>query len=773
MTPAEAAAAANIDNTAADEAQEDNTVGGLVDSLPASSPRPRMRPESVKGDLAGGLVAAVVSVSESIPYGLLVFASLGVASAAEGVMAGLYASVFAAFVAAVFGGTQNLISGPRASTSVIMAAMVATLAAAPELEAHGGAAMAMALAFLGVFLAGVLQILFGLAKLGRIIKFTPYPVIAGFMNGVAILLLMGQVNYLLGLPEHFAWSQWREIPALIQPWTMLVTAITIVAIALGPRITRHVPSLVVGLAAGIASYYVIAAQVGLEMLGPIVGDIPSAAPRITALVPVFSGGWNEWVITRLIDITPAILVLAVIASIDSLMGAAALDSLTHRRHNSNRELLAQGLSNMTAGIVGGLACSGAVARSAASFHSGARTKLAGVAHAMIVLATTLVAGPWVGTVPRVVLAAVLTVVAFGMIDAWSRELVSRLKAAGGYRREIAANLAVVVVVATVTFTINLIAAVAVGMGIAMVLFVTQMSKSIVRRVYDGRSRRSLKVRQRRDAELLTEHGQDIAVIELDGPLFFGTADALLTEAEVGGANARIVILDFRRVSEMDATGVRLLLVLARSITRSGRQLLLAHVLPENDHGRFIAAIGGQHLFGAALCFADTDAALEWAEDRLVEWYATGDLTEREMDLSELCLGDGFQENDIDLITRYVRRKQFTPGEVLFSEGAPGDALYLLARGTVTIRLGTGGGGTIRLATLIPGVMFGEMALLEGQPRSAEAVATSDIVAYEMDKDSFARILAEHPALAAKLMTNMARAIAARLRATSDHVRTIS
>ncbi|MSO99371.1 MAG: cyclic nucleotide-binding domain-containing protein [Rhodospirillaceae bacterium] len=609
--------------------------------------------------------------------------------------------------------------------------------------------------------------------MGHIIKFTPYPVIAGFMNGVAVLLLMGQVKFLLGLPEHFSWASWRDIPHLLQPWTILVAAISLAAISLGPRITRHVPSLLVGVAAGIASYYVIAAQVGLEALRPIIGDIPAAAPTVKALSPVMAEGFTDWVIARLIDIAPSIAVLAVIASIDSLMGAAALDSLTHRRHDSNRELIAQGLSNITSGIVGGLACSGAVARSAASYHSGARTRFAGIAHAMIVLITTLVAGPWVGTIPRVVLAAVLTVVAFGMMDAWSRDLVSRLKASGGYRREIAANLAIVIAVAAVTVMVNLIAAVAVGIAVAMALFVTQMSKSIVRRVYDGRARRSLKVRERHDAELLTERGNEVAVIELDGPLFFGTADALLTEAERSVDTARVVILDFRRVSEMDATGVRLLQVLARTLTTRGLQLLLAHVTPETDHGRFIAAIGGQHLFSSAMCSPDTDAALEWAEDKLVEWYAPGNHTERELSLAELCLADGFAPADVDIITGYVHRREFNAGDKLFTEGTPGDAMYLLARGTVTIRLARGDGGAIRLATLIPGVMFGEMALLESQPRSADAIATTDLVVHEMNKAGFARILTDHPALAARLMTNMARAIAARLRVTSDHLRAVS
>ncbi|MBL8628766.1 MAG: SLC26A/SulP transporter family protein [Rhodospirillaceae bacterium] len=748
-------------------------ITGLVDSLPASSPRPRLKTDTLKGDLSGGFLAAVISVAESIPYGLLVFAPLGLAAAAEGVMAGLYASIFAAFVAALFGGTQNLISGPRASTSVIMAIMVATLAKAPDLNAHGGVPMAIALSFFGVLLAGALQILFGAAKLGRIIKFAPYPVIAGFMNGVAILLFLSQVKFLLGLPERFHWSEWQMIGAQIQPWTFVVSAITIIAIVLGPRITRHVPSLVVGLAVGIATYYFIADQVGLDVMGPVVGEIPPATFSLAALAPVFSEGWSPWMLARIADITPIIFVLAVIASIDSLMGAAALDSLTYARHNSNRELIAQGLANMTSGVVGGLACSGALARSAASYHSGARTRLNGIAHAGFVLLITLAAGPWVGTIPRAVLAAILTVVAIGMMDAWSRELVLRLKAAGHYRREVSANLVVVIAVAFVTVAVNLIAAVATGMLIAMVLFVTQMSKSIVRRVYDGRQRRSLKVRDREDAELLAAHGDKIAVVELDGPLFFGTADALLHQAESGSTNAEIIVLDFRRVSEMDATGVRLLQVLARTISTSGRHLLMAHITPSNDFGQFIAAIGGRHLFTHVLCFADTDAALEWAEDRLVVEYTENPRTEQEMALSELCITEGFSANDIDLISRYVERQEFEAGQVLFHEGAAGDALYLLVRGTVTIRLMREDGEALRLATLIPGVMFGEMALLERQTRSADAVATSSIVVYKMDQAHFLAILANHPVLATQLIANMARAIAARLRVTSDHLRAVS
>ncbi len=730
-------------------------------------------PVSLRGDFAGASIAAVISIAESIPYGLMVFAALGAAAGAYGSIAGLYASIFGAMVATLLGGTPLLISGPRASTSVVMAAMVAIVAAAPDVSGHGGVATALALVFLGVAAAGLLQLVFGVLHLGRSIKFVPYPVIAGFMNGVAVLLLISQSKNLLGLPEHFSWSAWRQVPELLHPWTAIVAAVTIGGIVVGPYISRVVPSLVTGMACGLVAFYGLAATQGLEVMGPVIGELPPATFSPTALLPVLSRWDDPWIWQQMLALGPTILVLALVMSIDSLMGAAALDSMTTSRHDSNRELLGQGLSNITSAVMGGLAGSGAVARSAACFRAGARSRTVGVMHAGLVLIALLVAGPYVGTIPRVVLASILVVVACGMIDAWSRELVSRLRSADSFRREIVANLAVVLIVAGVTVAADLITAVVTGVVVSMFLFVTKMSKPIVSRVIDGASRRSLKVRDREHAELLTSYGKEIVIVELDGPLFFGTADSLVTECIGMTTHARTLILDFRRVSEMDATGVRLLLTLARSLTARGTALLLGHVTLDDDNGRFISAIGGNMLFKLAGCFPDVDAALEWAEDRLVKTYATSISDGHELGMNELCLADGMKPADVGVLGGYVLRREYARGASLFRKGESGDSLFLLARGTVTISVGRPGGGVIRFATLIPGVMFGEMALLEHQPRSADATATTDIVVYELSGDAFNRILTEHPELAAGLMANMAREIAARLRVTSEHLRSVS
>ncbi len=443
----------------------------------------------LRGDLMGALVAAVITISESVPLGLMTFAALGTAFAGMGVIAGLYGAVAAGLVAALLGGTPRMISGPRASVAVIMASMVATAAQAPDLDQHGGPATAVALALFGVFLAGLLQGIFGIARLGRVIKFIPYPVIEGFMNGVAILLLLSQMRGLLGLPEHFAWADWSDIRAEASPWGIIVAGVTMLVITIAPKITRRAPSLLIGLLAGLALHYALRPYVGAALLGPTIGAVPSAIPSF-ALFEIWDVASDTWIIDRIAALMPHVAILAVIAAIDSLMGAAVVDSLTAGRHNIDRELLAQGLSNMASAAVGGLASSGAVGRSAAALKAGAQTRRSAVISALFVLVGTIVAGPWLGYLPRSVLAAVLTVVALGIMDSWSRELLSRLRLAGPFRRAIAANLVIVIAVGAVTVIVNLITAVIAGIMIAMVMFVRDMSKPIVRRSYDGAARRA-------------------------------------------------------------------------------------------------------------------------------------------------------------------------------------------------------------------------------------------------------------------------------------------
>ncbi|MBC7952407.1 MAG: SLC26A/SulP transporter family protein [Rhodospirillaceae bacterium] len=718
--------------------------------------------------MSGGLVAAVVSLPQSVPLGAIAFAPLGPDWIWLGVLSGLYCSIFAGSVAALTGGTPLMVTGPRPSASLIVAGLVAALMGQPEVIARGGAPLVATLAFAAIALSGLVQVLFGLFHVGRLIKFIPYPVIAGFMNGVAVLVLVGQMRAFLGLPEDFRWTQWRAIPELMHPGAIAVGIASLAAMVLVPRFMRRFPGPLAALLAG-AAMAIVLGTLGVGV-GSIIGSIPPFVFSPRPLLEMLSLPMGGWLLELLPLMAPAVLVLAVVNSVDTLLSAAALDSLTGGRHRSDRELVGQGLANLVGGCFGGVACTGSLSRSATAIKAGARTRLASFSHAIILLLTVVVASSLLTPIPMAALAGILVVVALTAFDGWSRQLMWRLPRQADHRREIVANLGVVLVVAAVTMVVNLVAAVAAGTALSMVMFVRKMCKPIVRRVLDGRARRSLKVRNRDEAESLSAKCTQILVVELDGALFFGTADSLAQEVEARLAGVRVVVLDCRRLSEMDATGVRLLGQLGKSLQAKGCALVLAHLSPEDAMGGFLLDMGGPSLDGVVRLFPDADAALEWAEDRVLELGRLGAGEPGEIALADLPLSGNLGAAELTALAGALERRQLPKGTVLFREGEAGDTLYLLAKGHVTIRLQRPDAPAVRLASFQPGVMFGEMALLEGQPRSADAVADDDIVVYELAADRFASLSEEAPRLTHHLVLNIARELAARLRVTSEQLR---
>lgn len=731
----------------------------------------RLTLANLRADVAAGLVAAIVAVPQSVPLGVIAFAPLGGDWLWLGVLSGLYSSIFAGFTAALLGGAPLMVSGPRASSSLVVAGMVASLMADPEVASRGGAMVAASLAFLAIFLAGAIQAGFGLFRLGRLIKYIPYPVIAGFMNGVAILILLGQVRAILGLPLDFRWTwEWEPLAKAAHPGAVLICLVALVAIRMAPRLTRRVPPPLAGLIAGVAAYHLLGLFTGTEALGMVVGRIPDAAPGLDTLLDVLALPVDTWLFGKLAEMLPSIAVLALVGAVDSLLSAVGLDVMTGMRHDSDRELVAQGLSNMVGACFGGVASTGSLARSTAALKAGAKSRLTGMIHALILLAIVEAAAGALAYTPLAAMAGIMVVVAVAAFDSWSRQLMWQLPRSADHRREIVANLTVVVSVAAATVLVNLVAAVGLGMALSMGLFVRKMSKPIVRRRFDGRMRRSLKVRSREEAELLFDKGYQLALFELDGPLFFGTADALLTEVQKRSGGVKVVILDFRRVGEMDSTGVRILGQLGQELQKKGRALVLANLTADDPLGRFLLEMGGAALADMVRLFPDADTALEWAEDSILELHGAAVTGFRELALPDLPLVENLAPDDLAVLAGVLERREYPQGAELFHEGDPGDVMYILARGSVTIRLARQGAPPMRLATLQPGVMFGEMALLEWQPRSADAVAEDDVVVYALPAESFIQLAGDHPQLSQQLMLNIARELAARLRVTSAQLR---
>jgi SulP family sulfate permease len=725
-------------------------------------------------DVAGGFSAALVALPQSMSLGILAFAALGPAYASAGMAAGLVASVVGNAVSAVTSDVKCQIVAARASATAVIAGLVGALAVHPELVSSGTADVPriLALVALTLMMAGLLQVAFGLAGLGRAIKFVPYPVVAGFMNGIALIILAAQLRPILGLPGLAPVGQTLGELDQAKTGAIAVALFTVLMAYVAQREVRRVPALFCGLAAGICLHHLLR-LVAPGAAGPAVGALPDLVPLPDMFAAIAAFDWSREAWRWVSYLFPSALLLGVVCSLDGLLAAVVTDSVTRGRHDSNRELMSQGLANVVVAGFGGLPAVGTTANPAANFLAGGRTRRSTLFHAVFVLAAMFALGPVVTAVPVAALGGLMVYIALSLIDRWSRDLVSRIRTHEGRHREVVINLGVVVIVAVSLLLANVMVAVAIGVTAAVLLLLVKLSGSPVRRHLDATVRISHRVRDDEALEVLRLHGHRIQVLELEGELFFGTADRLQSEIEALPAHTQFAILDLRRLRGIDASGARMLEVIGRRAQRGGVRLLLSHLRRDEPQGRYLEALG----LGAAIetqhWFTDLDRALEWAEDRVLEEAGYREAAE-ELAPEQMALFAGLVPREADLLRRCLERHEFGPGDPVFHEGDDGDGMHLIARGAVSIKMRIPGETRARrLATFNAGGQFGEMALLEGQGRSADAFAKGDkVVIYSLTAHRFRELVKQEPELGVKLYHNLSRGLAARLRVTTGALRAL-
>ena len=444
---------------------------------------------NIKGDIFGGITAAVIALPLAIAFGVLTFAPLGPEYTAQGALAGLYGAIFTGIFAALFGGTPSQITGPTGPITVVMTSVVSGLMQNPPLPGDPSSQIPaiLTLAFLCVFFGGIFQVGFGLLRMGTLIKYIPYPVIAGFMNGIAVIIFLGQVQPFLGVGKEAGFLEIISLKAHVQPLTILVWIITIAVMLLSPKLIRALPGSLTGLIIGSVSYYILKAFFPSIPMGEVIGKIPSAIPmpvQLREFVAIFG---NPDMLARIPMLFAPSLTLGVLGSIDSLLTSVVADTVTKTRHNSNKELIGQGIGNLVSAFFAGLAGAGATVRTLVNVNSGGRTPLSGIIHGVSILLVLLVLGSLAGKIPMAVLAGILLVTAVKMVDEWSSRLAWKLTGHVQEKKRILVNICVVLLVTIVTVTVDLMIAVGIGLVVASMLFVIQMSSSVLKRKYDGSS----------------------------------------------------------------------------------------------------------------------------------------------------------------------------------------------------------------------------------------------------------------------------------------------
>jgi SulP family sulfate permease len=712
------------------------------------------------GDFWGGLAAMLVALPAAIAFGVTIYSAIAPSHAALGALAGIIGASVIGLIASILGGTDRLISAPCAPAAALLSAF------AIELVGQGvpGGNIILMLLMLGV-LAGMFQVLFGFVGIGRLIKYIPYPVVSGYLTGVGLIIIGSQVGKLLGTPSGTRWHEALYTAALWDWRALAVGLTTMLVMWISPGLTQRLPGTILGIAAGIACYFGLAWQdeslLQLADNNLVIGPLGASGE---GYIQSITARWHEIGDLRLGQVAALLgnaLTLAVLLSIDTLKTCVVLDQLTRSQHDPNRELVAQGIANITSSSVGGIPGAGTMGATLVNLSSGAMTRASGLVEGISALIFALLLSSFIAWIPVAALAGILIVVGIRMIDRGPLRFVQSSATVFDF--------GVVVSVVVIALTVGLIAASAAGVALAIILFLReQIGGSVVRHKFYVNQMSSSWHRPEAETRILEKKGDQAVIFELQGSLFFGTTQQLYSLLEPELKCRNFVILDMKRVQSVDVTAAHLLSQVRDSLAERGALLILSNVrenLPNNRNLReFLAQTGVTDTPESVRLFGELDSAIEWVEDRLLgEREQSSPETETALELQEMELFKHRKDETLaDLEKRLVKRS-YAAGDVVYSQGEPGDEIYLIRRGSVKIFAPLGGGRTRHVATFGRGDFFGGLAFLDGLPRGNDAVAASDTEFFILSQEEFNNLSEEHKKLALTLLQALARSLALRLR----------
>ncbi len=486
----------------------------------------------LKSDLIGGLTSAIVALPLALGFGLLSFNGNP-----QGAVAGLYGAIFTGILASFFGGTRQQITGPTGGMTVVLTGVYIN---------YGGVEALLA----ACILAGLFQIGFGLLKLGKYVSLVPYPVIVGFTNGIAILIFTQQ------------FSTFNSAP--------VIAVITMATIYLIPKLNKDLPKSLIGLLVGsFAAYFFSSVDLLRWQFDPAVqsftirdaiatiGNIPSSF-QVPRLPYIQFETWQK--------VVPAGFTISMLGAIETLLASVVADNATNTRHNSNKELIGQGIANFTAPFFGGVAGTGAIVRTMVNIKAGAKTRLSGIIHGVVLIVVMLFLGGLAAHIPLAALAGVLMMTAIGMFETEPMRLLPRSPLP---------DAVVMVTTIAITVMVDLITAVEVGMVMAAFLFVHRMSElgMVSGTAMDGSSR--LKLDEATQKEL---DRHKIIIYDIEGALFFGAARSFVDNLE-RNFEVNVVILDIENVPVIDTTGAIALENIVHRLYADQKRLLIVGIRP--------------------------------------------------------------------------------------------------------------------------------------------------------------------------------------------------
>lgn len=511
-------------------------------------------------DLMAGIIVGIVALPLAIAFAI-----------ASGVSPekGLYTAVIAGFIISALGGSRVQIGGPTGAFIVIVYGIV---------QQYGENGLIIA-----TFMAGIMMLLMGFARLGTVIQYIPYPLIVGFTSGIAVLIFSSQVKDFLGLqmgavPADFIdkWKSFGHHLSSANWYAFLVASTTVVIIILWPRITRKVPGSLIAILVTTAAAYLL--HLPVETIGSRFGRIPSSLPA--PAIPILD-------LATIKSMVQPAFTIALLGGIESLLSAVVADGMMGGRHRSNMELVAQGAANIGSSLFGGMPATGAIARTATNIKNGGRTPVAGIVHAITLLLIMLLVGKWAALIPMPTLAGILVVVAYNMSEWHSFRAVLK-----GARSDVA----VLLIVFLLTVLVDLTVAIEIGIVLAAFLFMRQMIQAT------GVNVLSDKEEVGNEGFAVSPVPPGVEVFEITGPLFFGAAWKFKDAMRLIEKPPKVLIIRMGQVPVIDATGIKVIGEVHRETKQRHTKLILSEVhstqvMEALKDARLLFAIGKANVTG--------------------------------------------------------------------------------------------------------------------------------------------------------------------------------
>lgn len=721
------------------------------------------------GDLWGGLASMLVALPSAIAFGVTIFSPLGADNAAQGALAGILGATALGLIAPAFGGTDRLITAPCAPAAAVLVA-VAIEFARQGISAESSVLMLMLIGLL----AGCLQIALGLVGVGRLIKFIPYPVVCGYLSGVGLTIIGGQLPRVLGVPKSMGFWQALTNPSAWHWQSIAVGVLVVVTMLTAPRIIRAVPASIIAMLVGVLAYL----GLGLAdhalwntvdnplVVGPLsaaVSNLPEALTRNYHTLRAFDPALLPLILL------PA-LTLAALLSIDTLKTSVVLDALTGTHHNPNRELLAQGLGNAGSALIGGIPGAGQMGASMVNLASGAQTRRSGMLEGVFALTAFLALSPLVAWIPIAALGGILLVIGYRMIDQHSLEFFQS--------KATRFDFMVIVAVILTALSVSLIAASGVGILLAIGLYIREQTKSsILHRKIEGGEQFSKVVRHDQELSILSLNGSKTVIVELQGSLFFGTANQLYLALEPEIGPRTYVILNMRRVQSLDLTATHVLEQIKDRLEAVGAYLIFTEIprgLPSGlKMKRYLREVGLVRDTSKALAFRQLDEALEWIESELLK--AASYVAEDNgppLELAELEHLLGWKPATLTSLAQIIEQQHFPAGTRVFDAGTPGGDLLFIRRGTVRVEMPLMKKNIWHIGTFGRGDFIGEMGFLDSQRRTADAIALTDTDCFILSRAKFDTATAGAGPRSAYIFEGIASVLAMRLRFMNKELRAL-